>query len=80
MYYIYVGKVIFVWNIWLYDFISINNKMLVMYDNIVLLYRFWFCINLNIINLGVFLFGFFFFKGGEVVIWFWKYFWILLDV
>lgn len=50
IYYIYAGKAIFVWNTRLYDFTIINNKTLVMYDNIVSLHRFWLRINLNIIN------------------------------
>lgn len=81
IYYIYAGKAIFVWNTRLYDFTSINNKTLVMYDNIVSLHRFWLRINLNIINLGGgVLFGSFFFKGGEAVILLWKYFRIPPDV
>lgn len=80
IYYIYAGKAIFVWNTRLYDFTSINNKTLVMYDNIVSLHRFWLRINLNIFNLGFFLFGSFFFKGGEAVILLWKYFRIPPDV
>lgn len=51
-----------------------------MYDNIVSLHRFWLRINLNIINLGVFLFGSFFFKGGDAVMLLCKYFRIPPDV
>lgn len=54
-----------------------------MYDNIVSLHRFWLRVNLNIINLGFFVFfggGSFFFKGGDAVMLLCKYFRIPPDV